>query len=52
MTPTLFDVAAITGLLPTGAIYDPFKATDNIKFTIRDKTYSKYIAENQQDDEE
>ncbi|MCI60024.1 hypothetical protein A2U01_0081279, partial [Trifolium medium] len=42
----------ITGLPPTGVTYDPFKATNNIEFTIRDKTYSKYIAENQQDSEE
>ncbi|PNX61429.1 hypothetical protein L195_g052452 [Trifolium pratense] len=52
MTPTLFDVAANTGLLPIGDTYDPFKASDNIKFDFHNKSYSKYILENQKDDDE
>ncbi|PNX95171.1 hypothetical protein L195_g018355, partial [Trifolium pratense] len=51
-TPTLFDVAAITGLLPIGDTYDPFKASDTIKFDFHNKSYSKYILENQKDDDE
>ncbi|MCI08881.1 hypothetical protein A2U01_0029963 [Trifolium medium] len=52
MTPTLFDVAAITGLPPTGATYDRFKATNNIESVLKDKTYSKYIIGHQEDSEE
>ncbi|MCI17072.1 hypothetical protein A2U01_0038219, partial [Trifolium medium] len=52
MTPTLFDVAAITGLPPTGETYDPLKASDNIKLIYKANAYSKYIAEHQKDSEE
>lgn len=52
MTPTLLDVAAITGLTPSGAVYDPNMSSKSIKITIKDKTYSKYIAEHHSDSEE
>ncbi|MCH81851.1 hypothetical protein A2U01_0002644 [Trifolium medium] len=52
MTPTLFDVAAITGLSPLGDTYDPYKSTRNIEVVMRDKTYTKYIAEQHKDTEE
>ncbi|MCI88287.1 CAP-Gly domain-containing linker protein 1-like, partial [Trifolium medium] len=39
MTPTLFDVATITGLPPTGETYDPFKFSNDIGFRVREKTY-------------
>jgi hypothetical protein len=52
MTPTLFDVAAITGLPPTGETYDPYHASKNIEVSMNDKTYAKYIAEHHLDDKE
>jgi hypothetical protein len=52
MTPTLFDIAAITGLPPTGDAYDPSRVCNTIDFGFNSKTYSKYIAENQKDDAE
>jgi hypothetical protein len=52
MTPILFDVAAITGLSPIGDTYDPTRASDNIAFDSREKTFSKYIQEHNQADEE
>ncbi|MCI41367.1 hypothetical protein A2U01_0062600, partial [Trifolium medium] len=47
MTPTLLDVAAITGLKPTGGPYDPNNASKNISLTITKDAYSKYVAEQQ-----
>ncbi|MCI76884.1 hypothetical protein A2U01_0098154, partial [Trifolium medium] len=47
MTPTLLDVAAITGLKPTEGPYDPAKASKNISLTIIKDAYSKYVAEQQ-----
>ncbi|CAJ2642239.1 unnamed protein product [Trifolium pratense] len=52
MTPTLLDVAAITGLSPLGDTYDPSKNSDTIKFDFRNKSYSKYILENRKTDNE
>ncbi|CAJ2655416.1 unnamed protein product [Trifolium pratense] len=52
MTPTLLDVAAITGLSPLGDTYDPCKASDTIKFDFRNKSYSKYIVENRKTSDE
>jgi hypothetical protein len=52
MTPTLFDVAAITGLPPTGDTYDPNRVCNIIDFGFNSKTYSKYITENQKADAE
>jgi hypothetical protein len=46
LTPTLLDVAAITGLRPTGDHFDPTKTGDKIELTYRENTFSKYIAEN------
>ncbi|KAK2351927.1 hypothetical protein QL285_096647 [Trifolium repens] len=43
MTPTLFDVAAITGLRPTGPTYDPKYTTPNHQFDFKTLSYSKYI---------
>ncbi|GAU30389.1 hypothetical protein TSUD_58010 [Trifolium subterraneum] len=48
MTPTLFDVAAITGLSPTGDTYDPNLAGSKIEPKIRTKSYTKYIKEQNQ----
>ncbi|GAU33711.1 hypothetical protein TSUD_148620 [Trifolium subterraneum] len=48
MTPTLFDVAAITGLPPTGDTYDPTRAGSKIELKINHKSYSKYIEEQNQ----
>ncbi|KAL5173278.1 hypothetical protein HKD37_16G045853 [Glycine soja] len=45
MTPTLLDVAALTGLRPSGETYDPTKSSDNIKLIYKENTFSKYIAE-------
>ncbi|WJX26710.1 hypothetical protein P8452_15595 [Trifolium repens] len=45
MTPTLFDVAAITGLSPTGDAYDPTRLAHPIDIGLKSKTYSKYISE-------
>ncbi|KAK2442307.1 hypothetical protein QL285_013514 [Trifolium repens] len=52
MSPTLFEVAAITGLSLTGDTYDPTRVCHTIDFEFNGKTYSKYIAENQKDDGE
>ncbi|KAL5191633.1 hypothetical protein HKD37_04G010884 [Glycine soja] len=45
MTPTLLDVAALTGLRPNGETYDPTNSSDNIKLVYKENTFSKYIAE-------
>ncbi|KAH1215473.1 hypothetical protein GmHk_13G036602 [Glycine max] len=47
MTPTLLDVAALTGLRPSGETYDPTNSSDNIKLVYKENTFSKYIAEHQ-----
>jgi hypothetical protein len=52
MTPTLFDVAAITGLNPIGDTYDPARASQNISFDPTEKTFRKYIQENHEVGEE
>ncbi|GAU19661.1 hypothetical protein TSUD_240090 [Trifolium subterraneum] len=48
ITPTLFDVAAITGLPPTGETYDHNLAGSKIEPKIRTKSYNKYIEEQNQ----
>jgi hypothetical protein len=52
MTPTLFDVAAITGLSPIGDTYDPARASQDISFDPTEKTFQKYIQENHEVGEE
>jgi hypothetical protein len=52
MTPTLFDISAITGLSPVGEIYDPTKITLSIEFDYKEKTFQKYILENHRAGEE
>jgi hypothetical protein len=52
MTPTLFDVSAITGLSPVGETYDPANTNPNIEFNYKEKTFQKYILENNQTGEE
>ncbi|MCI46707.1 hypothetical protein A2U01_0067948, partial [Trifolium medium] len=47
MTPTLLDVAAITGLRPMGEVYDPANASKNITLTIGKEAYTKYVVEQQ-----
>jgi hypothetical protein len=46
LTSTLLDVAAITGLRPTGDHFDPTKTGDKIELTYKENTFSKYIAQN------
>jgi hypothetical protein len=46
VTPTLLDVAAITGLKPDGDDFDPAKTGDNIELNYKENTFSKYITEN------
>ncbi|GAU46482.1 hypothetical protein TSUD_402370 [Trifolium subterraneum] len=48
MTPTLFDVAAITRIPPTGDTYDPTLAGSKIELKINAKSYTKYIEESLQ----
>jgi hypothetical protein len=43
MTSSLFDVAAITGLSPIGDTYEPAKASPNLVFDPKEKTFQKYI---------
>ncbi|PNX69356.1 hypothetical protein L195_g064394, partial [Trifolium pratense] len=43
MTPTLFDVSAITGLRPTGKTYNPLDASDNITLNYKENAFSAYI---------
>jgi hypothetical protein len=43
LTPTLLDVAAITCLRPDGEPFDPTKASENIKLTYKENTFSKSI---------
>ncbi|PNX59672.1 hypothetical protein L195_g059804, partial [Trifolium pratense] len=43
MTPTLFDVSAITGLRPTGKTYNPSDASDNITLNYKENAFSAYI---------
>ena len=46
ITPTLFDVAAITGLRPTGATYDPAKYKDQKSiFDTKSTSFSGFIEE-------
>ncbi|WJX45812.1 hypothetical protein P8452_32665 [Trifolium repens] len=45
-TPTLLDVAAITGLRPNGDHFDPTKTGDKVELNYKENTFSKYIAEN------
>ncbi|MCH82814.1 hypothetical protein A2U01_0003626, partial [Trifolium medium] len=52
MTPTLLDVASITGLRPLGENYDPTNSSGNIPFTYKENTFSKYIDENKGKDNE
>jgi len=42
-TPTLLDVAAITGLKPTGEIFDRDSCESNITFDFDRATYGNYI---------
>ena len=44
LTPTLFDVAIITGLRPTGETFDPtLDADDSIDFNNASPTYNNYL---------
>jgi hypothetical protein len=52
MTPTLLDVAAITGLRPNGETFDPTKTSKNIELVYKENTFSKFIAENKGKDGE
>jgi hypothetical protein len=52
MTPTLFGVAAITGLSPVGETYDLVKTNQSIEFDYKEKTFQKYIQENHRVGEE
>ncbi|KAK2430056.1 serine/threonine-protein phosphatase 7 long form protein [Trifolium repens] len=43
MTPTLFDVAAITGLRPTGPTFDPKYTTSNHQFDFKVLSFSGFL---------
>ncbi|CAJ2663131.1 unnamed protein product [Trifolium pratense] len=43
MTPTLFDVSAITGLRPTGKTYSPDDVSDNITLNYKENAFSAFI---------
>ncbi|KAI5383834.1 hypothetical protein KIW84_070987 [Lathyrus oleraceus] len=44
MTPTLFDVAAIGGLPPTGETFDPYQDCENlIDLNVKNASFSTYI---------
>lgn len=43
ITPTLLDVAAITGLKPIGETFDPSKCKSVITFDFTWATYGTYI---------
>ncbi|WJX67184.1 hypothetical protein P8452_51676 [Trifolium repens] len=45
LTPTLLDVAAITGLRPIGDHFDPTKTGDKVEVNFQEATFFKYIAE-------
>ncbi|WJX34088.1 hypothetical protein P8452_22236 [Trifolium repens] len=45
LTPTLLDIAVITGLRPIGDHFDPTKTGDKIEVNFKEATFSKYIAE-------
>jgi hypothetical protein len=46
LTPTLLDVAAITGLRPNGDHFDPTQTGHKVELNYKENTFSKYIAEN------
>jgi hypothetical protein len=46
LTPTLMDVAVITGLRPNGETFDPTKTSNNIELVYKENTFTKFIAEN------
>jgi hypothetical protein len=46
LTPTLLDVAVITGLRPIGDHFDPTATGDKVELNYKKNTFSKYIAEN------
>jgi hypothetical protein len=52
LTPTLYDVAAITGLGPTGETFDPTKTSNNIELVYKENTFLKFIVENMGKDAE
>ena len=44
ITPTFFDIAAITGLPPTGEAFDPYLESENtIDFNVKNASFSTYI---------
>lgn len=44
LTPTFFDIAAITGLSPIGETFNPNEDADNlIDFDVKNASFSKYI---------
>jgi hypothetical protein len=45
MTPTLFDVAAIAGLKPTGPTYDPTYVSEHFTFDYKILTFSGFLKE-------
>jgi hypothetical protein len=44
-TPTLLDVVAITGLKPTGDIFDPDICKSNITFDFKRAAFDNYITD-------
>ncbi|XP_050876858.1 uncharacterized protein LOC127080587 [Lathyrus oleraceus] len=53
MTPTLFEVAAIAGLPPTGETFDPYQDCENlIDFNVKNASFSTHINLYHADEEE
>jgi hypothetical protein len=46
LTPTLFDVAAITGLSPLGKSYNPADSNNTVQLKYKENAFTKCIAEN------
>ena len=44
ITPTFFDIAAITGFPPIGETFDPYLESENtIDFNVKNASFSTYI---------
>ena len=46
LTPTLLDVAALTGLRPNDETFDPANTSDNIDFDPIELSFTKFIEKN------
>jgi hypothetical protein len=46
LTPTLLDLAALTGLRPNEETFNPMNTSENIKFNPKELSFTKFIGEN------